>query len=215
MKRKRKRERCLLYQVDELGPASVKFDLDKATIPRRFESKELVDATNGFWNDRRLGHGVSGQVYKGVLSYLRRVVAVKRISTDFEDSEKFEPVQNPVLSSSPRVLLTAMPHSPSMPTTLIRSSSQGIPTEPRRIVHAIAAAVYQDLNRAGLRFFLPTVPKEEDLLPDAAASNARYVDLGFKGDDKGNHSDSYSFKDVSKKIGMMGHYAILIKFYED
>ncbi|KAL2318021.1 hypothetical protein Fmac_031897 [Flemingia macrophylla] len=88
MRRKRRREKCLLYQVDELGPASIKFDLDKATIPRRFEYKELVDATNGFSDDRRLGHGASGQVYKGVLSYLGRVVAVKRISADFEDSER-------------------------------------------------------------------------------------------------------------------------------
>ncbi|KAK7383445.1 hypothetical protein VNO78_29124 [Psophocarpus tetragonolobus] len=90
LRKKRRRDDCMLYEVgdEELGPASVKFDLDKATIPRRFEYKELVDATNGFCDDRKLGQGASGQVYKGVLSYLGRVVAVKRISAEFENSER-------------------------------------------------------------------------------------------------------------------------------
>ncbi|KAL2326056.1 hypothetical protein Fmac_025114 [Flemingia macrophylla] len=136
MRRKRRRERCLLYQVDELGPASVKFNLDKATIPRRFEYKELVDATNGFSDDRRLGHGASGQVYKGVLIYLGRMVAVKRISADFEDSEKFGLVRFRSKTRFSQVQLEsssrAMPPSPP-PTTLIRSGSQCIPAEPRRI----------------------------------------------------------------------------------
>lgn len=89
-KKRRSHDDCMLYEVgdDELGPTSVKFDLDKGTIPRRFEYKELVDATNGFSDDRRLGQGASGQVYKGVLSYLGRVVAVKRIFADFENSER-------------------------------------------------------------------------------------------------------------------------------
>lgn len=69
------------------GLISVKFDLDKGTIPRRFDYKELVEATNGFADDRMLGRGGYGQVYKGVLSYLGRVVAVKRIFADFENSE--------------------------------------------------------------------------------------------------------------------------------
>nr|KYP35529.1 Lectin-domain containing receptor kinase A4.1 [Cajanus cajan] len=73
---------------DEGGATLVKFDLDRAAIPRRFDYKELVAATNGFADDRRLGRGGSGQVYKGVLSYLGRVVAVKRIFTNFENSER-------------------------------------------------------------------------------------------------------------------------------
>ncbi|CAI8605963.1 unnamed protein product [Vicia faba] len=75
--------------LDEYGiPVSAKFDLDKATIPRRFEYSELVAATNGFADDRMLGRGGYGQVYKGALSYLGRVVAVKRIFADFENSER-------------------------------------------------------------------------------------------------------------------------------
>ncbi|KAK7383344.1 hypothetical protein VNO78_29021 [Psophocarpus tetragonolobus] len=64
------------------------FDMHRATIPRRFEYKELVAATKGFADETKLGRGGSGQVYKGVLSYLGRVVAVKRIFTDFENSER-------------------------------------------------------------------------------------------------------------------------------
>ncbi|XP_058724918.1 L-type lectin-domain containing receptor kinase IX.1-like [Vicia villosa] len=75
--------------LDEYGiPVPAKFDLDKATIPRRFEYSELVAATNGFADDRMLGRGGYGQVYKGALSYLGRVVAVKRIFADFENSER-------------------------------------------------------------------------------------------------------------------------------
>uniref|UniRef100_A0A0R0KS97 Protein kinase domain-containing protein n=1 Tax=Glycine max TaxID=3847 RepID=A0A0R0KS97_SOYBN len=66
----------------------VKFDLDRATLPRRFDYKELVVATKGFADDVRLGRGSSGQVYKGFLSGLGRVVAVKRIFTNFENSER-------------------------------------------------------------------------------------------------------------------------------
>ncbi|XP_061346899.1 L-type lectin-domain containing receptor kinase IX.1-like [Gastrolobium bilobum] len=85
--KKRRRTNADGYN-DEYGSTSVIFDLDKATIPRRFDYKELVAATNSFADDRRLGRGGSGQVYKGVLSYLGRVVAVKRIFGDFENSER-------------------------------------------------------------------------------------------------------------------------------
>ncbi|KAK7383345.1 hypothetical protein VNO78_29022 [Psophocarpus tetragonolobus] len=51
------------------------FDLDKVSMPRRFGYKELVAATNGFADDRKLGEGGSGQVYKGFLSDLGRVVS--------------------------------------------------------------------------------------------------------------------------------------------
>lgn len=86
--RKRRRRRANFDGNENLGDNSVEFDLDKATFPRRFDYSELVGATNGFADDRRLGRGGSGQVYKGVLSSMGRVVAVKRIFADFENSER-------------------------------------------------------------------------------------------------------------------------------
>lgn len=46
------------------------FHLDRETISRIFNFKELIVVTNGFANDIRLRRGGSGQVYEGVLSYL-------------------------------------------------------------------------------------------------------------------------------------------------
>ncbi|KOM48812.1 hypothetical protein LR48_Vigan07g251600 [Vigna angularis] len=64
------------------------FGLDRDVMPRRFGYEEIVAATNGFADDRRLGEGGSGQVYKGFLGDSGRVVAVKRIFSDVEDSER-------------------------------------------------------------------------------------------------------------------------------
>ncbi|KAK7311055.1 hypothetical protein RJT34_08938 [Clitoria ternatea] len=66
----------------------VSFDLDRMTMPRRFDYGELFIATNAFEDERRLGQGGFGQVYKGILGGLGRAVAVKRIFADFENSER-------------------------------------------------------------------------------------------------------------------------------
>ncbi|XP_039155466.1 L-type lectin-domain containing receptor kinase IX.1-like [Eucalyptus grandis] len=54
-------------------------DLDKeiGPLPTKFTYQELLVATNGFADDRRLGRGGSAQVYKGFLSHSNRLVAVK------------------------------------------------------------------------------------------------------------------------------------------
>ncbi|BAT82460.1 hypothetical protein VIGAN_03247900 [Vigna angularis var. angularis] len=88
MMRKKRRDKVDKSNDGEGGANLVKFDLDRATIPRRFDYRELLAATNGFADDRKLGRGASGQVYKGVLSDLGRVVAVKRIFAKFANSER-------------------------------------------------------------------------------------------------------------------------------
>ncbi|KAJ7966290.1 putative Kinase [Quillaja saponaria] len=67
---------------------SANFELEREALPKRFHYQELVVATNDFADDRRLGQGGSGQVYKGILIGLGRVVAVKRIIAKSEVSER-------------------------------------------------------------------------------------------------------------------------------
>ncbi|KAM5555457.1 hypothetical protein ABKV19_023400, partial [Rosa sericea] len=67
-------------------------DLEKLAFPKRFAYQELFAATNGFADDRRLGQGGSGQVYKGLLQDLGGcTVAVKRIfaRSDQQDEKVF------------------------------------------------------------------------------------------------------------------------------
>ncbi|KAL5558252.1 hypothetical protein UlMin_034463 [Ulmus minor] len=63
-------------------------DLERGAFPRKFSYQELVTATNGFAEDRKLGRGGSGQVYKGMLNDIDRQVAVKRIFQEFDHSER-------------------------------------------------------------------------------------------------------------------------------
>ncbi|EXC01115.1 L-type lectin-domain containing receptor kinase IX.1 [Morus notabilis] len=58
------------------------------SLPKRFTYQELVNTTNGFAEDRKLGRGGSGHVYKGTLRDLDRQVAVKRIFGESEHSER-------------------------------------------------------------------------------------------------------------------------------
>ncbi|XP_030528102.1 L-type lectin-domain containing receptor kinase IX.1-like [Rhodamnia argentea] len=65
-------------------------DIDKEirALPLKFSYQELVVATSGFSQDRRLGQGGSCHVYKGLVNSLDRQVAVKRIFTDSKHSQK-------------------------------------------------------------------------------------------------------------------------------
>ncbi|KAJ4835817.1 hypothetical protein Tsubulata_031357 [Turnera subulata] len=62
-------------------------DLEKGALPRKFTYQELSLATNGFADSRRLGQGGSGLVYRGTLTDLGRMVAVKRVFTGSEHPE--------------------------------------------------------------------------------------------------------------------------------
>lgn len=73
-------------ETDAYSDSSIT-DLERGALRRKFSYTELIVATNGFANDRKLGQGGSGEVYKGTSCELGRPVAVKRIFTDAERSQ--------------------------------------------------------------------------------------------------------------------------------
>lgn len=75
---------------NETSLVSVKRDIERGypSLPNKFTYQELVNATNGLADERKLGRGGSGLVYKGTLSDLDRQVAVKRIFAESEHSER-------------------------------------------------------------------------------------------------------------------------------
>ncbi|CAL8176388.1 unnamed protein product [Prunus armeniaca] len=83
---KRRKNRIDEHGNDSNSVAST--DLVWQALPRRFSYEELVAATNDFANDRRLGQGGSGKVYKGIIQHLGCTVAVKRIVPESEHYEK-------------------------------------------------------------------------------------------------------------------------------
>ncbi|KAF7848331.1 hypothetical protein BT93_L2089 [Corymbia citriodora subsp. variegata] len=78
IKMRRKYQLCALTDIDK----------EIRALPLKFSYQELVVATSGFSQDRRLGQGGSCQVYKGLLNCMGRLVAVKRIFTRPNHSEK-------------------------------------------------------------------------------------------------------------------------------
>ena len=67
---------------------SVEPDLEHGGGPRRFSYGELAAATNDFSDDRKLGEGGFGSVYRGFLEGLNLHVAVKRISRSSQQGWK-------------------------------------------------------------------------------------------------------------------------------
>ncbi|MBA0701814.1 hypothetical protein Goari_027535, partial [Gossypium aridum] len=60
---------------------SMNDDLERGAGPRRFSYTDLASATNNFSEERKLGEGGFGAVYRGYLNDLDVEVAVKRISS--------------------------------------------------------------------------------------------------------------------------------------
>ncbi|XWS45041.1 hypothetical protein CRYUN_Cryun15aG0102300 [Craigia yunnanensis] len=81
----------LSYQIDLIKAlpewVMVGFSAATGAGPRRFTFEELVSATN-FSNERKLGEGGFGAVYRGYLDDLDMVVAVKKISRGSRQGKK-------------------------------------------------------------------------------------------------------------------------------
>lgn len=67
---------------------SINKDLERGAGPRRFSYKDLASATNNFLNERKLGEGGFGAVYKGYLNDLDMMVVVKKFSGASKQGKK-------------------------------------------------------------------------------------------------------------------------------
>ncbi|KAJ4806310.1 receptor lectin kinase [Rhynchospora pubera] len=67
---------------------SIDFEFEKMRGPRRFPYSDLADATDGFSDNKKLGEGGFGSVYRGVLKDENICVAVKKISKESKQGEK-------------------------------------------------------------------------------------------------------------------------------
>ncbi|KAK3416655.1 hypothetical protein EUGRSUZ_H02421, partial [Eucalyptus grandis] len=67
---------------------SINDELERGAGPRRFRYTDLVAATNNFNEERKLGEGGFGAVYRGYLVSLDAAVAVKRISRGSKQGKK-------------------------------------------------------------------------------------------------------------------------------
>ncbi|PIN03723.1 Serine/threonine protein kinase [Handroanthus impetiginosus] len=67
---------------------SINEDLERGAGPRRFSYNDLALATNNFSDERKLGQGGFGGVYKGYLRDLDILVAVKKFSTGSKQGKK-------------------------------------------------------------------------------------------------------------------------------
>jgi hypothetical protein len=75
-------------EATETVRSSINDDLERGAGPRRFSYNELASATYNFSNERKLGEGGFGAVYKGYLTDLDILIAVKKISRGSKQGKK-------------------------------------------------------------------------------------------------------------------------------
>jgi hypothetical protein len=74
--------------TDSVNLISINDDLERGAGPRRFYYNELASATYNFSNERKLGEGGFGPIYKGYLTDLDMPITVKKISWGSRQGKK-------------------------------------------------------------------------------------------------------------------------------
>lgn len=83
------RRRRASRNTEDLGDDdNMDIEFERGTGPRRFTYRELLNATNNFTEQGKLGEGGFGGVYKGLLSESNIEVAVKRVSRGSKQGKK-------------------------------------------------------------------------------------------------------------------------------
>ncbi|KAG6605137.1 L-type lectin-domain containing receptor kinase IX.1, partial [Cucurbita argyrosperma subsp. sororia] len=85
---KQKKRKSLEENGNEMNLTSINDDLERGAGPRRFSRKLLAMATNNFSNERKLGEGGFGAVYRGYIPDLGLTIAVKKISRGSRQGRK-------------------------------------------------------------------------------------------------------------------------------
>ncbi|XP_059440031.1 L-type lectin-domain containing receptor kinase IX.1-like [Corylus avellana] len=75
-------------KAETVNLTSINDDLERGAGPRRFSYDELASATYNFSNERKLGEGGFGAVYKGHFIDLDMPIAVKKISRGSKQGKK-------------------------------------------------------------------------------------------------------------------------------
>ncbi|KAI6694983.1 hypothetical protein NL676_022693 [Syzygium grande] len=96
----RRRKRKSMEKLPETAMlTSINEDFERRAGPRRFSYQDLASATNNFADDRKLGEGGFGAVYKGYFLNLDMTIAVKRISRGSKQGKKEFVTEVKVISS--------------------------------------------------------------------------------------------------------------------
>ncbi|KAA0042952.1 hypothetical protein IC582_025326 [Cucumis melo] len=85
---KQKKRKSDQENLEEVNLTSINDDLERGAGPRRFSHKLLARATNNFSNERKLGEGGFGAVYRGYIQDLDLNIAVKKISRGSRQGRK-------------------------------------------------------------------------------------------------------------------------------
>ncbi|XP_052198080.1 L-type lectin-domain containing receptor kinase IX.1-like isoform X1 [Diospyros lotus] len=84
----RRRSRAKAKSAVPVNPTSINDDLERGAGPRRYSYIDLASATSNFSEERKLGEGGFGGVYRGYLKDLNMEVAVKKISRGSRQGKK-------------------------------------------------------------------------------------------------------------------------------